>query len=424
MKPIDLATETRAAPWYVRGANLFAKAALPVIIVAGALYMYQQMVAARPEVPQRPARERVWSVETQKVSFDRVQPELRLYGETQSGREVALRALVSGEIIEVAPDLRVGAYVKKGEALVRIDPFNYEGQLVEARANLQEAEARLREIEASTVSERDALANAQDQYELGARDLERAKDLTAKGSLSQRTMDDRRLVVSQREQAVKQRENNLAMNEAKADQQRAAITRLERKVTDAERALENTTLKAPFSGYVTEVNAQVGRVVGTNDVAVGLIDGADVEVYFTLSDRQYGRIVEAGDDLVGRPITVNWYVGETPLTYTGHIARLAPQIAAATGGVRIIAVLDPKEDAALIRPGAFVEVMMPDRPYDGVVSLPETALYPDDEVFVVDGENRLEPRTVEVVGYDGDTILARGDLKPGDPVITDVRTAR
>ncbi len=417
MKPIDLAPDAKTKSWPLRALNLFAKAALPLVILAGAAFVFQDFRAAREDVPQRSARERVWTVETQTVAFDRFQPQLRLYGETQSGREVTLRALVSGEIVEIASNLRVGALVEAETPLVRIDPFDYESQLIEARANLLEAEARLREIEASTAAEEDALELARDQLDLAVRDLERAQELVASGNLSERSVDDRRLIVSQREQAVRQRVNNLAMQEARAEQQSAAIARFGRRIVDAERALENTTLRAPFSGYVSELNAQVGRMVGSNDIVVGLIDRGDVEVAFTLSDSQYGRIVKSGDALIGRPVSVNWYVGETPLTFDGHIARLAPQIAAASGGLRLIATLDADSRADLVRPGAFVEILVPDRAYDQVARIPETALYTGDQVFVVE-EDRLQPRNIEIVGFDDTRILVRGDLKEGDTIIT------
>lgn len=416
MKPIDLSPDLKERPLALRIANAVVKTVLPVIILAAGVGIYMSFVNSRPEVPKRPAREEVWTVETVKAAFARHQPTIRLYGETQSGRDVALRTLVSGEIVEVAPDLKVGALVEAGTPLVRIDSFDYSGKLIEARANLAEAEARLREIEAGLVAERDALEGAREQLDIGVRDLERAEQLVQRRSLSERSVDDRRLVLSQREQAVQQRINNVAMQEARADQQRAAIERLQRQVVEAQRALKNTTLVAPFTGYVSELNAQVGRVVGSNDAVVTLIDRGEIEVAFTLSDRQFGRIVGAEGTIVGRPVTVNWWVGDDPVVFEGHVARLAPQIRAASGGVRVFATLDGDSHRDVIRPGAFVEVLVPDRVYDSVVNLPETAIYPDNTIFVIE-EERMVPRVIEIVGFDGANVLVRGDVAEGDSIL-------
>ena len=70
-----------------------------------------------------------------------------------------------------------------------------------------------------------------------------------------------------------------------------------------------------------------------------------------------------------------------------------------------------------MRPGAFVEVHVPDRLYRDVVRLPESALYDGDTVYaVVDG--RLEPRRVEVVVRIGTQVLVSGDLAADDMVVT------
>ena len=69
-----------------------------------------------------------------------------------------------------------------------------------------------------------------------------------------------------------------------------------------------------------------------------------------------------------------------------------------------------------IRPGAFIEVIVPGRRYPGTFKLPETVLYDDDHVFI-DVDGRLVRRDVKIVGYDEDAIILKGDLKPGDQVL-------
>ncbi|MHA1523410.1 MAG: efflux RND transporter periplasmic adaptor subunit, partial [Alphaproteobacteria bacterium] len=71
----------------------------------------------------------------------------------------------------------------------------------------------------------------------------------------------------------------------------------------------------------------------------------------------------------------------------------------------------------VFRPGAFVEISLPDRSYRASVRLPETALYGGTLVYVaVDG--RLEARTVTVVGANGGDLFVTGDFTTGDAVMT------
>lgn len=415
MKPIDIAAKTRDASRLRRIGMGVAKVLLPVIVVAAAVAGYRTLVATKPEVPSRLAQERVFQIDAVTARFENRQPVLRLFGEVVAGREVELRALVSGEIVGVTPDLRVGATIPAGSEVIRIDEFSYRGAVVEAEANLREAEAGLQEIEANIQSERDALESAREQLELAIRDRDRAVELQARGNISDQTVEMRELSVSERRQSVRQRENNVTIQTARAEQRRAQIARLEWEVEKAERDLQNTSLRTPFEGIVSEENADVGRMVSTNDLVVRLSKKSDLEVAFTLSDAQFGRLIADGESLVGRSLEVFWNVGNAPVMLSGTVKRIAPQIEAATGGVAVFAEV-ANIDGTPLRPGAFVEVRIPDQMYENVLVIPEPALFPNDTVYAVE-DGRLSPREIDVVGYDGTGILVRGDIDDGMPVL-------
>ena len=262
--------------------------ALAAVFIGGALWFYNYLKETRAEVPRRPAQERVWPVSVIPATFSDHSPTLVTYGTAIAARKVDLRALVAGEIVEVGKGMIEGGVVAAGDLLLRIDAFDYEGALTEARANLSEAKARLTEIEAKIRLEQDALASARTQLEFARRDIDRVEALRKSGTVSEKSADDRRLVESQRAEMVSQRENQLAIDRARAEQQRASIGRLEWRVAQAQRNLENTILRAPFDAYVGNVNAEVGRLVGANDQVVTLVDAEALDVRFVLTDAEFG----------------------------------------------------------------------------------------------------------------------------------------
>ena len=69
-----------------------------------------------------------------------------------------------------------------------------------------------------------------------------------------------------------------------------------------------------------------------------------------------------------------------------------------------------------IRPGAFVEVRVPDREYQNVARLPASAVFDGDTVYAIE-KGRLVARKIEVVGTDGSDILVSGELAPGEEVM-------
>jgi membrane fusion protein, multidrug efflux system len=415
VKPPDRYLGTRPAWTLGRVVGVVVKAAVPIGVLAAAALGYQHIVDTKAEVPRRPPSERHWTVETLTAQPNAYRPRIVAYGTVVAGRQVALRALVGGEVVSVGVGLREGGRVEAGDPLVEIDSFEYEGAVAEAQANLDEAKAKLTEARARLRLESSSLTNAREQLDIAMRDQERAETLLQRGSMSQQTLDARHLTVMQRQQAVDSGVATLDIMSAQIDQLEAQITRLEWKLRQADRNLEDVVLTAPFDAYVGTVAAEVGKLVNVNDAVAVLYDRNWFDVRFPLTDAQYGRLLQEG--LLDRPVEITWHVGGTPQTYTATIVRVAPEIAAQRGGVDVYARIDSSPNEAQLRPGAFVEVRLDDMTYSNVVRVPATAIYGTDKVYVAEN-GRLSGRDVEVVGYDGSDVLVRGGLAGGDEIVT------
>ncbi|MEQ8824361.1 MAG: efflux RND transporter periplasmic adaptor subunit [Filomicrobium sp.] len=393
------------------------KILLPVAIVAGGYYGYNHLVATKPEPKVRPKQERSFTVQTQILKAGDFRPTLTMFGSTVAGRQVDIRALVSGQVVETSPTLREGGQVEAGELLLKIDQIDYRTGLAELNAQLVETRARAEEFESSLAVAKQSLKHARDQLELAKTDLARAEPLARRGAISARTVDDRRQILLQRQQAADELQNNLKVWQARIVQQQAAATRLETSIERAERRLAETRLRAPFSAYVTEVGAQVGRMVGSNDKVATLIDRDWIEVRFNLTDEQYGRIVANEKSIAGREVDVRWVLGQTVFTYPATIERVGARITSDTGGVEVFArIANPLEPVPL-RPGAFVEINVPDTKYRAVFKVPAAALYNGDTIYVIEND-RLVGRKVSIVGGKSQDLLVRGDLKDGERIMT------
>ncbi len=388
----------------------------PVLILAGAFAGYKYLKATKPEPPQRTARPIVYSVQTLPIKFSNYEPSLVLYGTTVAGREVELRSLVSGKVESTGPQLQAGGVVKAGETLLEIDPFNFRVALAEAEAQMAEAEAKVVETSASIAVEQGNLKSAQIQLELAETDLERAIPLAKQGTVSKRTLDDRRLLSVQRAQAVTQIENNLRVWEARKVQQQASVRRIKTVVEQAQRRLKETQLQAPFDAYVTEVGAQIGRMLNVNDRVATLIDKNWIDARFNLTDQQFGRLTRDGDGLIGRKVKVTWNVGRKPLEYDAVIERIDGRVSAETGGVQVFARISNPQNSVAIRPGIFVEVRLNDAQFQKVAKVPAEAVYDARTVYVVD-DGKLVSRSIAIVGHVEGGLLIEGDLKDNEKIL-------
>lgn len=399
-----------------------AKIVSPILVILLGVAGYSYLKATKPVKQKRPIQEIEYAVKTAQAKIESITPTIKLYGTTVSGRQVDIRALVSGRVVEASPSLKNGGTFGDGDVMLRIDPFGYQSAVQESEAALAEAQARLEELQASLAQDRTTLDIANRQLEIADKDFKRAQPLEKRGTISTRSMEERQQAFLQRRQDVDRLINAIKVWDAKIAQQRALINRQNAALALSQRRLEETELRAPFAAYAIDVTSHVGRMVSANDKIATLIDRDWIEVRFTLSDEQFGRLIDDSKPVEGRDVTVNWTLGTKTVSYPAKIERVAGQVTAATGGVEVIArITDPHREVPL-RAGAFVEVLIPDRTFEGVIRLPSTALYDNDTVYVIK-DNRLAATKIDVVGSDGKAILVKGPVESGvDILITRIST--
>ncbi|GLQ17553.1 efflux RND transporter periplasmic adaptor subunit [Maritalea porphyrae] len=387
---------------------------LAIAIFVGAGFYAQVMIADKPEPPKREPRERTFTVQSFPAQYANYQPSLTYFGEVIAARSLDVRSQVAGKVVQLADNLAVGGSVAEGELLATIDDFTYRGALTEAEASLAEAKFSLAEAKERLNIENANLEFTRSQYDLSVRDLERAKSLLEGGSITQKTVDDRELLVSQRQQAVIQRESNIVIQQAQVDRQEASLERIEWQVERAQRNLDDTKIFAPFDGIITANNIEEGRVISNNEVLVSLYETSALEVRFTMSDQQYGQLV--ADGLIGREISLEWEVEPQPILAKAVVSRVGAQVDATKGGVEVFATIKG-DDNTQLRPGTFVKIAVPGLSFENVLRVPESAVY-DNSYIYVDIEGRMAQRNVEIVARDGDHLLISARIRPETSIIT------
>ena len=325
--------------------NAFTRSIATLIAVGLTALIIFYLNATKTETEIVNAPEKLWPINAVQAEYKNTTPNLKLFGEIISARRSDLRVSVGGQVIEVGENFKEGGVVKMGELLLRVDNFEYQNAVTEGQA----------------------------KFDILKRDSDRAEKLHLKGSVSEQFKDNALLEKTQQE---------IILAEAKKD-------------------LRDTQLFAPYDGVINGVVASLGKQVSTfNDKVGEIIDIKNLEVRFSLSKAQYGRLLEDSQPVIGRPVSVNWTAGNRIFNFDANIARIGAEIKSNTGGVDVYAILLPDNTStALIRPGAFVGIKVPDKTYNQIISVPDTAIYEEGYVFVIKNE-RLEKRFISILGYD------------------------
>ncbi|WP_299024995.1 HlyD family efflux transporter periplasmic adaptor subunit [uncultured Sulfitobacter sp.] len=373
-----------------------------VQMVGGAV---QTRMADSPAGP--PARERVFAVNVLTAQSDTHSPVLTSFGEVASRRTLELRAPETGRVIALAEGFENGGTVRKGDVLVRLDPADAQSAASSSESDLADAKAEQRDAARGLDLARDELSAAEEQAALRVRAAQRQVDLAARGVGTTAASETAELAASAARQAVLARRQALAQAEARVDQAATRTARVEIALAEAQRRLDETVLRAPFTGTLSGTNVVEGRLATANERLADLIDPEDLEVSFRLSTAQYARLLDAQGAIIKAEVRVLLDVTGVDLVARGRITRTAAAAGEGLTGRLVFAAL---ETSAGFKPGDFVTVEVQEPPIENVVLLPASAVDASGNVLVLGAEDRLEAATVQVLRRQGDDVLVRGDI--------------
>ena len=389
----------------------------PVMVLLIAVLIAGYLEATKPQLKPSESVEREWLVDLVTTSIGDQEYFVKAYGEVIPERDLEMRSLVSGQVIEVSPNFKDGGIIDSGEMLLQIEPFEYVSTMNQAKAELSSARALLKEYKAQLRAEERSADQNKIQLELAIRELNRRKKLLTQKVVSEKHVEDAAILASERERIEGLSTETVRAYAARLERQESVISSAEIFLQRTQRDLKNTKLIAPFEGYLTSTSAAVGKRLSINDRVARLLDLKQLEVMFHLPDSEYGKLISSdGDGLEGRIITVVWRFGQQTREFVAAIERVSSEIKSETGAIRVYAQLFTDSESILIRPGTFVEVIMPGPIFPKSVKLPENALHESNSVYVSVG-GRLEKRLVDVLGRTGNEIIVRGELSDGDKVV-------
>ena len=319
---------------------------------------------------EHPKQPEVRAVRTMVAAPKPVQDDRRAIGEVKARYESDIGFRVSGKMVARLVD--VGAAVKKGDVLARLDTQDYQNKVKSAQSDIVAADAALVEARNSEARLRHLLAN---------------------GHTTRANYD-----VSLK---------NLRSGEAKLDSAKAALELAKDQLGYAE-------LHADFDGIVTAVGAEAGQVVNVGQMVLRLAQPGERDAVFAIAESAFDK----GNGRAPQQVIVA-LLSNPAIQAEGEVREISPVADPATRTFQVkVTLKDPPEQ---MRFGASVSgrVKASTAP---VVVLPAAALFDKSgapAVWVVDGgRSSISLKTVVVDRYETDRVIVRGGLNQGDIIVT------
>ena len=368
---------------------------LPLAVIAAGVSVALWLMETGPQAKPRPQARNATLVAVRAVDYSPQQTVISGMGTVAAVCNVELKPQVSGEIIELNPNLMPGGHFRKGQTLLKIDPTDYRLTVRELATDVAKAESDLQLEQGNQLV-------AQKEYKL----------------LGETVSDQERALMLRRPQL---------------DNLRATLEAARAKLDKARVDLARTEIKAPFNAVVKSREVNVGTRASDATVLATLVDtdACWVEVSVPVSQLRWVRIPQTDGDpgaLVKIYDSAAWGDGvfregrvvrlEAGLEEQGRMARLL---------VRVEDPLSLKPDSAgkprmLI--GSYVRVEIQGNAVPLAAAIEREFIRNGNSVWVMDAEGRLAIRPVKIAFRGTDRLIVTGGIEPGEQmVISDLAAA-
>jgi multidrug efflux system membrane fusion protein len=292
---------------------------------------------------------------------------------------VDVRPKVPGTLLTV--HFKAGQHVRQGELLFTIDPAPLETQVRQAQANLSVTEERKRLTELEQA---------------------RGKRLMESNSIARREFD----VL-----------DNAAREAA------ASLKGAQAALAEAQLQLSYTQVRAPIAGRISRAEITAGNVVRAGGDATPLTRiVSDDKLYasFNVDEQSYLRIIAPSLQAGAQPVIKVGLANDNAFPYAAIIEAIDNQMDTRSGTVRVRARIDRVSPEML--PGLQARVRLQGgKPYnavmvdDAVVGTDQDRKY----VLIVNAQNKVERRFVELGVLQGKERVLRSGVEAGTRIIVD-----
>ncbi|HEX8287845.1 MAG TPA: efflux RND transporter periplasmic adaptor subunit [Pyrinomonadaceae bacterium] len=367
-------------------------------------------------------------------------------GNLASDAQTDVAPTVGGKIVEVNFD--IGSYVNRGDVLVRLDNRDAQIKLEQARAQVAQAESGVRQAQAQVEAARANVRQTQArlgltegsnfnietfsqvraiaaQLELAEKELRRAERLVETGDIARTIYDQRK---AQRDQlraqldearstasvavaAIRTAQSQVETAQAAVRSAQSAADTARTQVSSAEKAITDTIVYAPISGYVSDRAADLGEFAATNSKIATIVRTGVLRLRIDIPEQAIGQVA------VGQGISLQTSA-YPDRNFAGTVVRIAPNLNATSRTLTVEA--EVENVGGLLKPGQFATVRVAQSKPAPAVMIPVTAVRTEGDnnrVYVIQ-DGFASERLVQLGFLENDYIEVKQGVRENETVAT------
>lgn len=357
---------------------------LPVLVIGAGVGAAATLIQMRPQATRQAgeAADKATRVEFITAHAQRSAVRIQASGTVAPARQVLLSSQVSGKVTWVAPQVVEGGLLKKNQKLIHIDDRDYKLAAVREQSRVEQLGLEL-QLEES----RGQIAKQE-------------WELLGNGKAAS--------------------DSALALRKPQLENAKRQLEAAKLAVQQANLQLERTRLFSPFQAMVISENVEVGQVVAPGAQIATLIGTKSfwVKVSVPVAKLQWIRFRDANQSGSSAQV-IQSTGGAREIRRSGEVLRIAGPLDPKTRTASLIVeVKNPLGGEGLpLLPGAFVEVDITGQAASDTFMLPRESIHEGGRVWVIDSDDRLQPKNIEVAWRTADQVFVQQGLREGDRIL-------
>ena len=360
---------------------------LSMALLLGASAISLLLFLNRPPTDIKEPTEITVSVDVAQVVKQDMRIEIQAQGTVSPLRETAILAEVKGRVIEVAASFNVGGFVSRDDILLRIDPRDYQTNLLRAQAAVESAESNL--------------AQEKGRAQVAQREWQKLPKN------------------SQRSQEAK----DLYLRKPQLELAQAQLLAAQADLNTARDNLERTIIRAPYAALIREKHSELGQFVTVGSTLANIFSVEYAEIRLPIPQSKLTYLDLPGLDGYAEGASIDIYTD-----VSGEVKHWRAELHRTEGVFdersRVLYTVARVEDPYglqdkskdPLRIGTFVNASIEGRELADIVTLPRYLLRAGNFLWVVDKTLHLRNRKVTILRTGGDIIHVTAGLDDGDLV--------
>ncbi len=362
---------------------------IPAVIVILALVFAKYQIATRPKAQRQKPPQQARLVTVESAQMTNHTTVVSAMGTVAPAKQITLSPEVSGRVVFIGPFVIPGGTIEKGQSLIRIDDRDYRAIVKQRQSDVAKAELNLKLEQGNQLV-------AQQEYKL---------------------LDD----------IIQDQDEELVLRKPHLEEALAALEAAKAALAKAKLDVERCTVTAPFNAVIQEKLVDVGaqvttassllKIMGTDEYWVEVLVPVNQLRWLTIPEngKQSGSAVKVYNSLAWG---ANTYRDGTALRLLGQLeeqGRMAQLL---------VCVKDPlllKNESSALSPllvDSYVRVEIEGKKLEGVMPVKRDYLHDGDNIWVMNSDDQMEIRPVEVLFRDKQMIYLTNGLKVGDQIVT------